>query len=549
MSKKGKYTVAAALLACLVAGMAIGRYDWLPISKVASALKAAKKQAAILLAGEDKYVARTLEGQYRKGPAAAPAPEAQALDTSRLPLRLERHPLAGSGAFAASEELVRGALARVGERVLVMDKLGNIFHFDAGALRKLDYGVFPNGVRESILQRGQSLSLTALRALYIAYDPARSTLYVSLQRFNAQSRHARFNVSALPIDAGTLARKGDWRTIFESEDIPDEASFRGATGGRLLVAGDRLFFSVGDYNFGQVPDKPFELVAQNRESAFGKIYEHDLRSGKTRVKSIGHRNPQGLVLTAEGKLLDTEHGPEGGDELNLVVDGKNYGWPYRTHGTDYGTFTWPIKLRAPAVEFAEPLHAWVPAVGVSPLIQVGAFHERWKGDLLAGSLKAQSLFRMKMVDDRIVFSEPIWIGHRIRDILEVPGRLVLMTDEPALLVVTVDEERLRADSKLQKNVEFIPALAKCLNCHHFGPTTPSHAAPSLVNVMSRRIASDSFERYSEALKKKAGTWDTDSLARFIADPNGFAPGSTMPGLGLSKKEVEEVVTALGNRKL
>jgi cytochrome c2 len=427
--------------------------------------------------------------------------------------------------------------------------LGNIFHFDDGALRKLDYGIFPNGIRESILQRGQSLPLAALRALYIAYDPARSTLYVSLQRFNAGSKRVRFNVSALPIDGSTLARKGDWRTVFESEDIPDEASFRGATGGRMVVAGDRLFFSVGDYNFGQVPEKPFEFVAQSRESAFGKNYEHELRTGKTRVKSIGHRNPQGLAVTAEGKLLDAEQGPEGGDELNVVVDGKNYGWPYRTHGTHYGTFTWPIKLRPPAVEFTEPLYAWVPSVAISPLIQVDGFHEHWKGDLLAGSLKAQSLFRMRMVDDRIVFFEQMWIGHRIRDIVELPGKLVLMTDDPALVVVTVDEERLRANSKLQKHVEFIPALAKCVNCHHFGPTNPSHMAPSLANVMSRRIASDTFERYSDALKNKPGAWDKNSLARFIADPNGFAPGSTMPGLGLSKKEIEEVVTALARPRL
>lgn len=542
-ARTSRRTIVVAMLACLVAGMAIGRYGRLP-SELASALKDARKQVAIYLAGEDKYVAQTLEGQYRRSSAAAPAAEARTLDTSYLPLRLARHPLAPEQ-FAASEDLVRGALARVGDRVLVMDKLGNIFHFDDGTLRKLDYGIFPNGIRESILQRGQSLLLSALCALYIAYDPARSTLYVSLQRFNAGSKHVRFNVSALPIDGSTLARKGDWRTVFESEDIPDEASFRGAAGGRMVVAGDRLFFSVGDYSFGQVPEKPFELVAQSRESAFGKIYEHDLRTGKTRVKSIGHRNPQGLAVTAEGKLIDAEHGPEGGDELNVVVDGKNYGWPYRTHGTYYGTFTWPIKLRPPAAEFTEPLHAWVPSPAISPLIQVDGFHERWKGDLLAGSLKAQSLFRLRMVDERIVFSEQIWIGHRIRDILELPGKLVLMTDDPALMVVTVDEERLRANSKLQKHVELIPALAKCLNCHHFGPTNPSHMAPSLANVMSRRIGSDTFERYSVALKNKPGAWDKDSLARFIADPNGFAPGSTMPGLGLSKKEIEEVVTALG----
>jgi cytochrome c2 len=122
-----------------------------------------------------------------------------------------------------------------------------------------------------------------------------------------------------------------------------------------------------------------------------------------------------------------------------------------------------------------------------------------------------------------------------------------MTDDPALVVLRVDQKRLKENSKLQKHVEFSPALATCLNCHHFGPTNPSHLAPSLGNVLGRRIAADSFDRYSDALRRKEGTWDEATLARFLSNPGEFAPGTAMPNLGLTPQQVADVVAALGKR--
>jgi cytochrome c2 len=506
-----------------------------------------KQRVAILLKGEEKFVHEQLEKNYRRQTAAAQA-TTRSLDTSRLPLKLEVMPLANSPQFAASEDLVRGSLAVVENSVFAMDKLGNIFRLENRALRKMDYGTFPSGIEKSIVSTSDPLPPNSIRALYIAYDKARTTLLVSQQKYNHKSKHVRFNISAITIDGRTLEKVSDWRTVFETEDIPNSSSFRGATGGRLVVAGNTLYFTVGDYNFGQIPQDEAALVAQNPRSSFGKIYEHDLSTGATRVKSIGHRNPQGLVFTKNGRLIDAEHGPEGGDELNIIVDGKNYGWPYKTYGTDYGTFGWPIKFRPPAVEFTEPMHAWVPSAAISPVVEISDFSERWDGDLLVGSLKAQSLFRLKVVDDRVIFSEPIWIGHRIRDIVQQEHQIILMTDDPALVFISIDEQRLTKNSKLQKQVEFIPALSVCLNCHHFGETNPSHMAPSLANILGRRIASDNFEHYSEALKKRGGTWDEVSLAKFIRSPNEFASGSTMPNPGLSQQQVMDVVGALGERR-
>jgi glucose/arabinose dehydrogenase/cytochrome c2 len=543
--------VAAAVLACLLCfamGVLVAGGGRQIKARLAHLSDMAVKRVAILVQGEDRFVQAELDRNYRKQDVPEQG-SPRVLDTSRLPLTLELVPLAGQGVFAASEELVRGALATVNGQVFAMDKLGNVFRVEDRSLRKLDFGTFPNAIDRYIVDAPRGLPRTSIRTLYLAHDRARNRLLVSHQRYVPQTRHVRFTISALPIDPTASTKAGEWKTVFETEDIPDNSAFRGATGGKLVVSGDTLYFSVGDYNFGQVPQDDAALVAQNPRSSFGKVYELDMVSGRHKVKSIGHRNPQGLVLTRAGRLMDTEHGPEGGDELNIVKDGANFGWPYRTYGTDYGAFNWPLVDKTPPgqARYADPTYSWVPSVAVSPVIEIDGFNEAWDGDLLVGSLKAQSLFRLRMVDDRVVFAEPIWIGHRIRDIVQLPDRIVLMTDDPALVVLRVDQKRLKENSKLQKHVEFSPALATCLNCHHFGPTNPSHLAPSLGNVLGRRIAADSFDRYSDALRRKEGTWDEATLARFLSNPGEFAPGTAMPNLGLTPQQVADVVAALGKR--
>lgn len=550
MPMPSKFKLAAAVIllgmVCFGAGVLAAGGARQARAKATAMVESARKQVALMVKGEDRFVREELERNYRRqDPPAASAP--RSLDTSRLPLTLEVVPLSGQGEFAASEELVRGALAVVGGRVFAMDKFGNVFRVEGRTLRRMDYGRFPNEIERYVVDTPRTLPRTAIRTLYLGYDTARHTLLVSHQRYVPQSRHVRFTISALPLDPATLEKAGPWRTLFETEDIPDTASFRGATGGKLVVSGDTLYFSIGDYNFGQVPQNAAAMVAQDPRSSFGKVYELDLVSGRHKVKSMGHRNPQGLVYTRSGRLIDAEHGPEGGDELNIVKDGGNYGWPYRTYGTDYGAFGWPVAAGPQGARYVEPMYAWVPSAAISPVIEVVDFHESWNGDLLVGSLKAQTLFRLKVIDDRVVFAEPIWVGHRIRDMVIVDGQLVLMTDDPALVFVRIDGDRLKANSKMQKHVEFSPALAACLNCHHFGPTNPSHLAPSLGNILGRRIASDSFERYSEALRRKGGQWDEASLARYITNPNEFAPGTGMPNLGLTPQQVADVVAALGRR--
>ena len=407
MRAAGVVIAAAALLG---SGIVIGRYfhpsTWL--STPAPALPVASPQAT-----------------------RPPVPSTGILDTSRLPLLLNTIPIAGTGRFAVSEDLPGGAVARVEQSLLVMDRVGHIFVFEHAALRRMDYDP-PSGIT---------------KALYLAYDESRGTIYVSHLARPVPSEGVRFTIASLAIDKRTLATRGQWQTVFETGGLSEDAGRRGGTGGKMLVTRERLYFSVGDFSVGQIPVSPFDFAAQDPSSPFGKIFDHDLTTKATAVSSTGHRNSQGLVWTTSGTLMSTEHGPEGGDELNIIVPGGNYGWPYRTHGVGYGTFEWPAMPHATA-RFIEPVFAWVPSPAISAVIEVAGFHDRWNGDLLVGSLEAQTLFRLKVANSRVLYSEGIQIGSRIRDLVQMPNQIALITDDPALVLISVDEERLKQNARL-----------------------------------------------------------------------------------------------------
>src|SRR6185295_14079665 len=120
-----------------------------------------------------------------------------------------------------------------------------------------------------------------------------------------------------------------------------------------------------------------------------------------------------------------------------------------TLGVHYGSYGWPANGVATAQPFEQPVFAWVPSIGVSNLIEVANFHPAWDGDLLVASLRAQTLFRLRRDGDRrIVYSEPIVLGQRLRDIAALPdGTLVLWTDEARLLFVGVDRGKLATNQR------------------------------------------------------------------------------------------------------
>jgi cytochrome c2 len=456
------------------------------------------------------------------------------IDTSLLPIKIrgvrlsDRYPVAKVG----------GAIATIANTVLVLDRLGNLYACSpAGEISKLSFPPLPNGI-VNYLAAGMPVEPKIFRALSMKYMSGQNLLLVSHEAFDSEQNAVRLTVSAVGIDRESLQPQGTWKTIFLGDPAPNGSN--SASGGRLVVNGhDKIYLTTGDYLMDG------QNGAQDPNSTFGKIFELGVSTKKTRLLSMGHRNPQGLVITRTGELISTEHGPMGGDELNLISEGSNYGWPNVTLGTDYNAYNWKDGRQGRPADYRLPIFAWVPDIAVSNLIQVEGFSDRWDGDLLVASLKALSLFRLRLDGMRVLYSEPIWLGQRIRDLVQVNnGVIALWTDDAQLLFISVDEEKLATNKRLPVWIGE-SLISRCMFCHHFGPTSAGDVAPSLSGLFERRIASDNF-RYSSALRAKEGIWTETTLRAFLSNPGQFASGTSMPPPNpiLEPEDIDEITRVL-----
>jgi glucose/arabinose dehydrogenase len=215
-------------------------------------------------------------------------------------------------------------------------------------------------------------------------------------------------------------------------------------GGRHF--GSRLVFDRDGYLFVTLGDRGEQDRAQRLDDHAGKIVRlHDdgrvpadnpfagQAGAKPEIWSLGNRNVQGAALHPRtGVLWAHEHGPQGGDEINVIRRGINYGWPVITYGVNYGTGT-KIGEGTAKPGMAQPIHYWVPSIAPSGM----AFYDgdrfpRWKGDLFVGALRDRMLVRLRLDGEKVVKEERMLKGAlgRIRDVRAGPdGLIYLLTDE------------------------------------------------------------------------------------------------------------------------
>ena len=149
------------------------------------------------------------------------------------------------------------------------------------------------------------------------------------------------------------------------------------------------------------------------------------------IWSYGHRNVQGAALDAQGRLWEAEMGPRGGDELNLVRRGLDYGWPTISYGEEYsGRPIGQARTQAPGME--QPVYYWDPVVAPSGMaFYTGALFPEWRGNIFLGGLVSKALVRLVMDGDRVVGEERLLTDQdsRIRDVRQGPdGALYVLTD-------------------------------------------------------------------------------------------------------------------------
>ena len=150
------------------------------------------------------------------------------------------------------------------------------------------------------------------------------------------------------------------------------------------------------------------------------------------IWSYGHRNAQGATLSPDGRLWMHEHGPQGGDEINLPEPGKNYGWPVITYGENYGGGKIGEGLTEKA-GMEQPLHHWTPSIATSGMafLTSDRYGADWKGQLFVGSLKFQYLNRIELKNGKVLAEHKLLenVGQRMRDVRQGPdGFLYVLTD-------------------------------------------------------------------------------------------------------------------------
>lgn len=346
-----------------------------------------------------------------------------------------------------------------------------------------------------------------------------------------------------------------WKIVYETNPClgfwegTRHAAAAHQSGGRLVYAPDgKLYMTVGDYEYDGIDGK-LPAYPQVEGTSYGKIWRFDPATWTPELVSMGHRNPQGITAMPDGTIWSVEHGPQGGDELNRIQLGKNYGWPYVTLGVNYTDVErddkyWPFNPRQGRHDgYEPPVYSWVPSIAVSNVKYVRDIEPRWDGDLLVSTLNGLSLYRLRMADGRVLGQEQIKIGERIRYVEIAHGNIYILTD-PGRVGIMTPHKMTQILARLGEPTAPAAVAAspltqyRCVECHS------NPAMPQLSRVFGAEIASQENIGYSEALQKVEGVWSEANLSAFLADPEAFAPGSSMPAPDLSPEAVGAVVAAL-----
>jgi glucose/arabinose dehydrogenase len=300
-------------------------------------------------------------------------------------------------------------------------KSGSIIHYKDGVKKEL------KGVPEIYL-RGQG------GLLDIAIHPnfeKNKFIYLSYASEDIEGKGGNTTISRAILNGDTLE---ELEVLYKG--TPDSRKGQ-HFGGRMEFDNENyLFFSIGDRGNRNV--NPQDLTIDG-----GKIYRikddgtvpkdnpfYNDGNAKKAIYSYGHRNPQGMFKHPEsGKIWTNEHGPRGGDEINIIEKGKNYGWPKITYGINYSGTTITKNKSLPNME--QPLYYWIPSIAPSSFEYISSeIYPDWKGSLLAGALVFKYIERIVLEDDIVVSRSKIAenLG-RPRDIKQGPDGYIYVSIE------------------------------------------------------------------------------------------------------------------------
>ncbi|NGP76666.1 hypothetical protein G3570_08480 [Balneolaceae bacterium YR4-1] len=557
MDKDGKFLLRLIIYiavagAFLIYGFSIGRYEVFPF-KLLKSLTESKEE---VLKKSDNFIYTAM----------------QRLHVNKM--------------YLPEDQTSGGSMTTVGTNVLIVNRVGELIAFDFENFEKIDVAVPDIYLGLDLLKADGWLdredfehTKVRVKGTYAEMKGEDEIkLFVSHHFYNGECFRSKLSQISLYKSGNKIVTQNNWEEIYNSIPClyPDDDIIKTDTGHNRWVFGghisggkiiryddNHLLLSEGDH-FYDGYDK--EAYAQDEDKSYGKFILINTKTYELSNFAIGSRNAQGIYKDANGTLWSTEHGPAGGDELNIIREDQNYGWPEVTYGIHYSNEAWPLSdNQGRHNQFTKPIYSWVGSIAPSELIRIeGEKFRLWKGDLLVTSLKDRSIHRLRPDSDnsRIVYDEVIELGHRIRNIVQLHDEsLLLRTDDNYL--VHIDDagpifEEFNMDTFL-KNNEIARGFTKlknsaenndvtdnskaalifersCSMCHSLGGS--SMIGPSLNYLANRQVGSLEDFNYSNTLKSSNEVWDEKLLKQYLNSPQNTFSGTSMERVKLSNREIE-----------
>jgi len=356
------------------------------------------------------------------------------VSTSAGPLQLEQ---------LATLEFPWGMAVLPDGRLLITEKPGRLRIFANGRLSPPIQNVPPVSYRERPTEQGGLLDVaidpdfTRNRRIYLSYSEAAP--HPSAARDAGDPRFGGYlDPTDNRLNGGAVARAvldgtqlRDVQVIWRQE----KTTGRGHFGHRLVFGGDgTLFITSGErMRFDPAQSLSSNLGKVVRINTDGSLPKDNPFAGEPAARgdiwTLGHRNIlAAAVHPTTGDLWVWEMGPLGGDELNIIQRGRNYGWPVVSDGDNYDKS--PIPDHATRKEFERPIRTWTPVISPSGALFYQGSLLPWRGDAIAGGLSSKTLIRLDLDGTRVTREERIDLQRRVRDVAEAPdGSLLVITDE------------------------------------------------------------------------------------------------------------------------
>lgn len=481
-----------------------------------------------------------------------------------------------------------GGVSVSNDVLFVVSNKGIFSVFDTNKARRLETeitlpplnyaGLIESGHTSQIGFREYWFRVNGVHSERITED--RYILYISHNRYHEAGDCISHDVSKieLEIKEGKAEQIDTWKTLFSAEPCfdPNPAEYVASrpysghiSGGAMQTYDDQhLLITVGDYNHHGLGGMPG--FAQDPDVAYGKYLLVDKNSGEWNVFAMGTRNPSGLHIDNDGTIWAVENGPQGGDELNIIEQGDNYGWPLVSHGIWY-SHSPEYKLqetsstgRHSGFGFSGPIYSWLPSVAPSSVLRLeNDLFQLWTGDLIVGTMRNKGLRRLRLSsNNQVIYDEEINFGHRIRDMVALDsGKIVLLTDDHYLIILsnggpsTEDHSPVVNDriAELQLFDNFTDNYTssrnekqagdifdqKCGTCHSLSP--PSGIGPHLEALYGREVgAAEDFD-YSISLRRDTRVWDRNLLHKFLSNPDTEFEENRMSRVELTESELDSLV--------